>query len=108
MKGDETLVQMLEGKNLFVSFITELELLSYKELDKSDIEIIRQFLDECTIIDINPQIKTIAINLRIQYRLKLPDSIILATSVWLNIPVISSDFDFRKVTEAGIISYEPF
>jgi predicted nucleic acid-binding protein len=108
LNGDETLIPLLEEKNLFVSFITELELLSYKELTHKDSENIGHFLSECTIIDITPQIKKTTIFLRKHYHLKLPDSIILATSIWLNIPVISSDQDFKKVTEAEIISYEPF
>jgi predicted nucleic acid-binding protein len=108
LNGDETLIPLLEEKNLFVSFITELELLSYRELTEKDFEMISQFLNECTVIDIAPQIKTITIQLRQQYNLKLPDSIILATSIWLNIPVISSDQDFTKVSEAEIISYDPF
>ncbi len=106
LNGDDTLIPLLENKNLYISFITELELLSYGELTENDIEKISDFLNECTIIDITPQIKQKAILLKRQYRLKLPDSIIIATSVWLNIPVISSDLEFRKVKEAEIISYE--
>jgi predicted nucleic acid-binding protein len=108
LNGDETLIPLLEEKNLFVSFITELELLSYKDLTHKDTENIRHFLNECTIIDVTPQIKTTTIFLRRNYHLKLPDSIILATSIWLNLPVISSDQEFKKVTEAEIIAYEPF
>jgi predicted nucleic acid-binding protein len=106
LSGDETLIPLLEEKNLYVSFITQLELLSYKDLSQSDIDNINLFLDECTIIDVTPQIKTSTIHLRRKYNLKLPDGIIIATAIWLNIPVISSDLDFIKVTEADIISYE--
>jgi predicted nucleic acid-binding protein len=106
LDGDETLIPLLEDKNLFISFITQLELLSYKDLTRKDIGIIQMFIDECTIIDITPQIKTATIELRRKYGLKLPDSIIIATATWLNFPVISSDQDFKKVKEADIIVYE--
>jgi predicted nucleic acid-binding protein len=43
LNGDETLIPLLEEKNLFVSFITELELLSYKELTHKDSENIGHF-----------------------------------------------------------------
>ena len=106
LNGDVTLIPLLEDKNLFVSFITQLELLVYKDLSQKDLDNIQMFLDECTIIDITPPIKDTTVDLRRKYNLKLPDSIIIATGIWLNIPVISSDLDFTKVEEADIVSYE--
>lgn len=106
LNGDVTLIPLLEDKNLFVSFITQLELLGYKDLSQKDLDNIQMFLNECTIIDITPPIKDTTVDLRRKYNLKLPDSIIIATGIWLNIPVISSDLDFTKVEEADIISYE--
>jgi predicted nucleic acid-binding protein len=106
LNGDVTLIPLLEDKNLFVSFITQLELLVYKDLSQKDLDNIQMFLAECTIIDITPPIKDTTVDLRRKYNLKLPDSIIIATGIWLNIPVISSDLDFTKVEEADIISYE--
>ena len=107
MKGDKTLIPLLEDKNLYVSFITELELLSYSSLTPDDAINIRLFLNECIIVDITPQIKAETIRIRKTFHLKLPDCIILATAVWLNMPVISSDLEFRKVIDAEIISYDP-
>lgn len=106
LNGDVTLIPLLEDKNLFVSFITQLELLGYKDLSQKDLDNIQMFLNECAIIDITPPIKDTTVDLRRKYNLKLPDSIIIATGIWLNIPVISSDLDFTKVEEADIISYE--
>lgn len=106
LNGDVTLIPLLEDKNPFVSFITQLELLGYKDLSQKDLDNIQMFLNECTIIDITPPIKDTTVDLRRKYNLKLPDSIIIATGIWLNIPVISSDLDFTKVEEADIISYE--
>lgn len=106
LNGDKTLIPILEDKSLFISFITQLELLSYNELSSEEIESIQLFLNECTIIDININIKNIAIDLRKKYHLKLPDSIIIATAIWLNSPVISSDMEFARAIEADIILYE--
>ena len=107
LNGDETLIPLLEEKNLLISFVTQLELLGHRGLTQKDSKIIQMFLDEeCTIIDISPQIKSTTIELRKKYNLKLPDSIIISTAIWLNIPFISSDLDFKKVTEADIIVYE--
>ena len=104
--GDSTLIPILEGKNLYISFITQLELLSYQGLTEKDYKKISEFINECTIIDITEGIKEIAIKLRKQYSLKLPDALIIGTATWLSIPVISADHDFSKAIEADVIIYE--
>jgi predicted nucleic acid-binding protein len=58
------------------------------------------------IIDINPVIKDFTIKLRKEYSLKLPDSIIAATSLYINAPLITADTDFKKVQELDLILFE--
>ena len=41
LKGDPEIAQMLDGKQLSISFITELELLSYPDLSKKEAKSIR-------------------------------------------------------------------
>jgi len=106
LNGEQTLIPLLEEKKLYISFITQLETLGYKEITVEEQEKINQFLSECIIIDINPVIKDYTIRLRQQYDLKLPDSIIIATSLYLNIPVITADSEFKKVEEIDLIYYE--
>jgi predicted nucleic acid-binding protein len=106
LSGEETLIPLLEEKNLYLSFITQLELLSAKYLKPDDIFKIRQFISECTVIDISQEIKDITINLRQNYTLKLPDCIIAATSIWLNMPLITADNDFKKVDTIDLIYFE--
>jgi len=104
--GEQTLIPLLENKKIYISFITQLETLGYKGLTTTEKEKINQFLSECIIIDINPVIKNYTIRLRQTYDLKLPDSIVMATSLYLNIPIISADKEFRKVEELDLIYYE--
>lgn len=106
LAGDQTLVPLLEDKQLYVSFITQLEILGYKEISATEQDKIREFLTECIIIDINPVIKDNTIELRKKYSLKLPDSIIIATSLYLNIPLISADNSFKKVEELDLFYFE--
>ena len=86
LNGEETLIPLLEEKNLFLSFITQLELLGNRYLNSEDTLQVKQFISECTIIDITPEIKEFTINIRQKYNIKLPDCIIIATSLWLNMP----------------------
>ena len=106
LNGEETLIPLLEEKNLFLSFITQLELLGTRNLNSDDILKIKQFIAECTVIDITPGIKEYAISIRQEYSIKLPDCIIMATSLWLNMPLITADQDFKKIDIADLIFFK--
>lgn len=106
LKGEETLIPLLEEKNLFLSFITQLELLCAHYLKPDDISKIKQFISECTVIDITQGIKEAAISIRQNYSVKLPDCIIAATALWLNMPLITADSDFRKIETIDLIFFE--
>ena len=104
--GDTTCAEVLEGKNIFLSFISELELLSYQSITQSEQHSIMQFLSDCTIIDINDEIKSKAIYFRKKFRLKLPDSIIAATAAYLKLPLMTADAHFSKINEIRLVLYE--
>ena len=106
LSGDETLANILDKKHNYTSFITELELYSFKLLTKSEKQKIDAVLSACTIIDINAGIKQHAIAFGQSYFLKLPDSIIAGTSMYLDIPLITSDKAFHKVDDLGLVFYE--
>ena len=46
------------------------------------------------------------IKIRKKYSIKLSDSIIIATATYLDLPLITSDTDFKKVDELTLIHYE--
>ncbi len=106
LNGEETLIPLLEEKNLYLSFITQLELLGSRYIKPNDILKIKQFISECTVIDITSGIKELVIDIRQKYTLKLPDSIIMATSLWLNMPLITADQDFTKIDIADLIYFK--
>lgn len=106
LSGDKTLIPLLEDKLLYISFITELELLSYKKLSRNDNTQIRKFLTKCIIIDINGSIKELTINFRKRFNLKLPDSIIAATAMYLDVPLITADNQFKSVKDINLLYYE--
>jgi predicted nucleic acid-binding protein len=74
-----------------VSIITEIELLSYSQLTKHEDEVIRAMLDQFKGISLTNTIKDRTISIRKKFRLKLPDSIIVATAVEFNATLITSD-----------------
>lgn len=74
-----------------VSVITEMELLSYPHLTQREEQQIQNFLSQLVIIDIDASIKKLAIALRKQQRLKLPDAIVSATAQFLNAVLLTND-----------------
>ena len=106
LNGDQTLAELLNGLDIYVSFISELELLGYQGIEQTENEKIIGFLKECIIIDINQAIKELTIDLKQSHRIKLPDAIIAATSLYMNIPLISADSGFEKLTQIQFLKYE--
>lgn len=83
LNGDESLAEILHQKSLYISFITQLELLGYPNISEKDEIQIKNMLANIVIIDINSRIKTETIALRRKYSLKLPDCIVAATAITL-------------------------
>ena len=106
LSGDSTLAEILNKKHVYLSFISQLELLRYKGLSSKEQMLVKDFLSQSTIVDINQEIKEHVIQLSKNNKLKLPDSIILATALYLDIPLISSDKDLTKVDGINILYYE--
>ncbi|WP_158861257.1 type II toxin-antitoxin system VapC family toxin [Lunatibacter salilacus] len=106
ISGDRTLANLLDNKTIYISFISELELLGYKEISPEELKVIEDFLTTVSIIDINSEIKRITTGLKRNYKIKLPDAIIAATSHYMNLPLMTSDKAMTKLLELNILQYE--
>ncbi len=106
LNGDETLAELLNNKQLYISVITELELLAYKGISTKEEKVIKEFVAQCKTITINNTVKQETIRIRKTYNTKLPDSIIIATALYLGFPLITSDIEFKKVEELTLIYYQ--
>ena len=106
LNGDKILAGIIDNKTPYISFITEMELLSYVKLSEQEEKKVRSFVDESFIVEMNQAIKNTAIKIRRISNLKLPDSIIAATSEELNIPLLTSDTDFNKLKSLQVLQYK--
>lgn len=106
LTGDRSLAEMLNIKTVYVSFVTELELLRFSKLTAKERKKVLLFLEKSVVIDINQEIKNGVVALSKKYKIKLPDSIILATASYLNIPLVTADKNLNRSEEANIILYE--
>ncbi len=105
LNGDEVLFEILDKKTIYISFITEMELLSYGKYSVPEETKVKEFLGDCYIVEMNAAIKQQAIKIRKAHKLKLPDSIIAATTIDLNIPLLTADIEFNKLKSMQILQY---
>jgi predicted nucleic acid-binding protein len=95
--GDQAITEFLQNKTVFVSFISEMELLSKAGLTNDHIKILQSLINDCVLVDFNHEIKSEAIKIRRQHRLKLPDAIVAASARYLKLPLLTADKDFKKL-----------
>ena len=100
------LVEPFLSFNIAISFISEMELLGVFSISKTQKLNMKLIIDECFVIDLNPEIKHLAINLKQKYKLKLADAIIASTAIHLELPFITSDGDFKSIKELELIFLE--
>lgn len=86
-------------KKLSFSVISEMELLSYSGITKEEEKNINALLSDCIEVSISNEIKLKTIEIRKKYRTKLPDSIVAASAIVNNIPLITADKGFRQIME---------
>lgn len=106
LNGDATLADFLFEKELYLSIISEMELLSYKNITDKEKQEIEEFLKEFIIININEKIKQHTIEVKKGSSMKLPDSIIAATAIALKLPLLTSDKLFKTVKYLNLVYYE--
>ncbi len=63
-------------------------------------------LSNCLVIQLIPFIKDTAIDLKQKYKIKLPDAVIAATAIHLNVPLLTADKSIAQVKEADILLVE--
>ena len=103
LEGKRNVEVYLKNNFIFISVITEIELLGWFNISDIDKKIIYSLLKSVTIVDVSQQIKEIAISLKQQHKIKLPDAIIAATAINLGFPIISFDRGMKKMEDLNLI-----
>ena len=101
--GTKPADEVLRDQHIWVSAISEIELLNYSALTSSQTTLIRSFLDECVVVELTRPIREIAITVRKTKKLKLPDAVIAATSIHLDFPLVSMDRDFENLEDLNAV-----
>jgi predicted nucleic acid-binding protein len=100
-EGAADLRALFPDSDLFISVITEFELLSYWRISPEEEAKINLLLSDLVVIPFTPEIKRQGIVFRRAARNKTPDSIIAATAIALDAALITHDADFENIEYPG-------
>ncbi|PKL40261.1 MAG: PIN domain nuclease [Candidatus Riflebacteria bacterium HGW-Riflebacteria-1] len=89
----------LPNGRFIVSFVTEIELLSYPSLELAEEKVIRNFLKRIQVIGIDQEITEKTILLRRKFKLKTPDAIVAATASVYDSCILTNDAHFQRIDE---------
>jgi len=107
LKGDPVISDFVNDKRAAVSFVTEIELLGWKNITPQNKAAIEMFLNDCIFLEYSFRIKQTTIEIKSKYGLKLADAFITASAIEFDIPLISADKAFGKVKELNFINIIP-
>ena len=108
LQGNSQLNQLLQNSNwIGVSVISQIEFLAFSGLSQDDCQIFQQLLLRVEVIDLAGDDALLIekiIEIRQQYRLKLPDAVIAAIAIQNSANLVTADQEFAKVTILSVIS----
>ncbi len=98
---------LIDNTPVQISVIARMELLSWPKANEQQIKILRQFINESPIHNLDEPIILKAIEIRKANSIKLPDAIIAATAIVYNLILVTRNTtDFKKV--AGLEMVNPY
>ena len=99
-KGLDFLAKVI-NENFTVSFITLIEYLGYKDITKSS----EEFISLAEVIEIDKFMIQNCIDLRKNFKIKIPDAIIAATALTRNLILITNnEKDFVAIQKLTVIN----
>lgn len=106
------LIYLLEGrvtvdpyiKTIFAaSVVSEIELMGWYKISEAQKQILHRLIDRLHVIDLSVAIKQIAIDIKQHHKIKLPDAIIAATAIHLDVPLLTADRGFEKLKNLDVL-----
>ena len=106
-QGKKSVNKLIAGETITISFITEIELLSWPRLAPEEFIYVDLFIKQCRLIEYSPRLKEGVIDIRRRYNLSVSDSFVAATAWMLEIPLLSADRVYHKVKEIDFFHVKP-
>ncbi len=91
------LVKPLPRAHYTVSFITQMELFSFPNLSALEKQTLQDLFLQLEVIGLTESLKWQAIELRREYRLRLPDALVVATALANDSLLLSNDLQLQRI-----------
>lgn len=108
LQGNPHLSSFTSFKSIAISILTILEFRSFKEIGEADKKLLADLLKKIEVIDLKKDdidlIEDI-IDIRTNYKIKLPDAIIAATALYKNAVLVTNDQNFSKIPALRKLNY---
>ena len=109
LQGDSQLADLLENADwIGISVISQIEFLAFPGLSHIDRKLFQIFLQRVEVIDLtstDTKLLEKIIEIRQQFRLKLPDAIIAAMAIQNSAGVVTADQEFARVNVLTVIKW---
>ncbi len=90
-----------------ISVITKIEVLGFAFKNNAEHDLLLDICNELRVIPLSDEIALATINLRKNYRVKLPDAIIYATALVENVPLLTNNIKDFIVLDGGVKLINP-
>ena len=101
LEGDELVTTLLADQLVYVSVVTEMQCKPNQPIEER--KLVKALLNDCVIIELSPQVKTEAIQIRWSTRMKLMDSIVAASARVVDLPLVTGDNAFERVPQLDLL-----
>ena len=91
----------VDESQFFTSVIARMELLSKRSMSNDEIRDIIDFLSDLTVAPLDEKIEQIAVEIRRDTSVKLPDCIVAATSIALGATLLTDDYALLNLSWPG-------
>jgi predicted nucleic acid-binding protein len=96
---------LLEENRPVISAITEIELLCWKAVTEEDLEIIRNFINDSFVIELESAVKIKTAEIRKLHKIKLPDAIIAASALIYDLTFLTRNTkDFKEIESLKLVN----
>lgn len=104
VRAEAYIDELVENNQSAISVITEIELLCWPTSTQSDNDTLNTFIEKSVVYPLNENVKQKTIEIRKQFKLKLPDAIIAATAITMDLTLISNDQGFAKIASLKLLN----
>jgi predicted nucleic acid-binding protein len=108
LQGNRKIAELLSGKILFYSFISEIELLGVSGISSAQQQIVKDVLKNCVRIGYSETTGEKTIAIKQKKKIKIPDAIIAASAIEHDIALFTADKDFASINELYCILFDNF